>query len=254
MNRWAKLVWVGLGFCSSQAALAQSQDLKRSVAVAHTQESLSNGSPDWRELELRVGQRLTPQNAWGLGVRQTRRFGLDDTTLEATYSAPLASGWVGTLEGGFSPDHRVMPSSSLSANLQYEFAPAWLVHLGAKSTQYDTGPVSQASLMLERYISSFSVLAAWRPARALGADAQTSEIRFNYYYGDKSQLGLSYAKGQEATPVGAALTVLADIESAALTGKHGLGGPWTLAYALTSVRQGNFYTRSGFRIGVEHAF
>lgn len=254
MKYLAVALIAGASLAGPRAIEAQTRDLQRSLGVSYTQESLTNGSPDWRELELRFNHRLGAQNALGLGLRQTRRFGLDDTSADAAFLAPLGSGLVGSLEVSFSPEHRVLPRSALAGGLQYEFAPAWLAHLGAKSTQYDAGPVSQASMMLEHYFSAFSVLAAWRPVRAFGADAQSSEVRFNYYYSDKSQLGFSFAKGQEVTPVSSALTVMADVESAALTGKHWLGGQWAVAYSLTSTRQGSFYTRSGFRIGVEHAF
>ena len=235
-------------------ALAETAGRSTTVEVAHERESLSNGLADWRETSLQIGHNVAPRQAVGLSLRQTSRFGLDDTAAGLTWAQPLNERLTASLEASASPTHRVLARHALGASLQYEFAPAWLVHTGLKSTQYDNASVNQGLLMLEHYVSAFSGSLAWRPVSALGTHSQSTELRGNYYYGDKSMVGLIVASGQEATTLGNQTVVLADVRSVALIGRHWVRGDWGLTYAITRTRQGSFYNRNGVRLGVQYAF
>ncbi|HKY02872.1 MAG TPA: YaiO family outer membrane beta-barrel protein, partial [Burkholderiales bacterium] len=138
--------------------------------------------------------------------------------------------------------------------LQYEIARAWLVHGGARTTRYDDVRVNQGLLMLEHYFGNFSALVAWRPSRAFSVTAHSYELRGAYYYTDTSSVVFSFADGEEATNVGTGV-VIADVRSYALIGKHDLEpGRWALRYALSYVKQGDFYNRRGLTLGVEYNF
>jgi YaiO family outer membrane protein len=243
------ICWVAL-------APAQAEPISRptTLEVAHERASLSNGQADWRETSLQIDHRYAPRQAAGLALRQTRRFGLGDTAIDLSGSQPLTERATVLLEASVSPTHRVLAKSALGASLQYEFAPAWLLHTGFKNTRYDNANVNQGLLMLERYVGSFSGSIAWRPASALGQHANGFELRGNYYYGDKSMVGLIVASGQEATTVSSQTVVLADVRAVALVGRHWLRDDWALTYAISRTRQGSFYDRNGVRLGVQYAF
>lgn len=235
-------------------ALAETAGRPTTVEVAHEHESLSNGLDDWRETSLQIGHTYAPRQAAGLSLRQTRRFGLDDTAIGLTWSQPLGERLTASLEASVSPTHHVLARHALDASLQYEFSPAWLVHTGLKNTQYDNASVNQGLLMLEHYVSSFSGSLAWRPVGALGTHAHSIELRGYYYYGNKSLIGVIVASGQEATTVSNQTVALADVRSVAFTGRHWVRDDWAVTYALTRTRQGSFYNRNGVRLGVQHAF
>jgi YaiO family outer membrane protein len=137
--------------------------------------------------------------------------------------------------------------------VQYEFAPAWLLHGGARSTRYDETRVNQGLLMLEHYVGPFSWAAGWRPTRAFGTTAHNGELRASYYYGDAGSVGLILAAGREATSIGETVT-LASMRSVALVGRHRLQRNWTLTYSAGHTRQGDFYTRNGLSLGIQYAF
>lgn len=241
--------------CAAMApALAETAGRPTTVEVAHEHESLTNGLDDWRENSLQIGHSYAPRQAVGLSLRQTRRFGLNDTAIGLTWSQPLDDRLTASLEASASPTHRVLARHALGANLQYEFAPAWLVHTGLKSTQYDNATVNQGLLMLEHYVSSFSGSLAWHPVSALGTHSHSTELRGHYYYGDKSMIGLIVASGKEATTISNQKVALADVRSVALMGRHWVRGDWAVTYAVTRTRQGSFYNRNGVRLGVQHAF
>lgn len=248
---WGALAcWAAVSCAQAQTPTA----LSNSVELAHEHESLTRGLDDWRDTSLRIAHTYAPRQAVDLWVRQTSRFSQDDTELGLNYSQPLSERLTASVEAAHSPSHRVLPRHALGAGLQYEFAPAWLVHTGVKSTRYDNTTVAQGLLMLEHYFSSFSASVSWRPARALGRHANSFELRGSYFYGDKSMIGLIVASGREATAIGAQNVVLADVRSAALVGRHWLRNDWALTYTIARTRQGNFYTRTGLRLGVQHAF
>lgn len=246
--------------CGATLAPAQAEAVSRpsTLELAQERASLSNGQADWRETSLQIGHRYAPRQAAGLALRQTRRFGLDDSAIDLSGSQPLGERLTASLEASASPTHRVLAKSALGASLQYEFAPAWLLHTGFKNTRYNNANanvnVNQGLLMLERYVSSFSGSIAWRPVSALGTHAHAFELRGNYYYGDKSMVGLILASGQEATTVSRQTVALADVRALALVGRHWLREDWALTYAVSRTRQGSFYDRNGVRLGVQYAF
>ena len=215
---------------------------------------LSNGTPDWRETTLRLTRKLSRQSAKTIELTQTNRFGLDDQEISGLLSTPLSDKLTATVSGSISPTHRVLARQRVEGSLQYEFAPAWLVHGGLGHRRYDTVRVDQANLMLEHYFSSFSVSAAWKPVRASGVSSESAELRFSYYYGDANFAGLIVSNGQEATSITPSTVVLADVRAIALLGRHWLTRQWAMNYALTRAQQGNFYTRNSVRLGAEYAF
>ena len=215
---------------------------------------LSNGTPDWRETSMRLTSKLNRQTVRSVVLSQTNRFGLDDHEISGSLSAPASDQLTATVSGSFSPTHRVLARHSLEGSLQYEFAPAWLIHGGLGQRRYDATRVDLASLTLEHYFSSFSVSVAWKPVQALGARSESAELRVSYYYGDANSAGLIISSGREATSTRPGTVVLADVRATALLGRHWLNRQWAVNYALSRTQQGNFYTRNSVRLGAEYAF
>ncbi len=225
-----------------------------SVELATGRQSLSNGSADWTETSARISHGWGTRQLSELGLVQTERFGLRDEQLTGLLVRPLSPRLTASVDASWSPSHRVLARYHLGGMLQYEFAPAWLVHGGLRSTHYDTATVTQGTVMLERYVSSFSWLAAWRPVQTQGSSTSSLELRGSYYYGEKNSVGLSLAGGQEAARINGSIVQLTDVRSATAFGRHWLTPDWALNYEWGSTRQGDFYTRRGWRIGVQHLF
>lgn len=224
------------------------------LEISTDHQRLSNGGPDWSEQAVRWSQALGQRRQIDLTLLQASRFGLQDEQLQAGYSHALTPRLNATLDLSQSNTHRFLAQRSTGLMLQYELPDGWLVHGGVKSTAYDSADVGQTTLMLERYVGSFSWALAWRATRAFATDSQGGELRGSHYYGERNFIGISWAVGQEATPLGAGVLVQADVESVALTGRHGLDRKWALGYAVSSTRQGNFYSRSGVRVGLQYIF
>jgi YaiO family outer membrane protein len=245
---------LALGLIVPLSAGAQAVEHATTVELAYGRESLSNGSPDWQEAALDVGHRFADRQYLGVSLRQNRRFGLQDNSAWGTYVRPLNERLVATIEGSVSPGAHFLARYTLAGALQYEFAPGWLLHSGVKTAGYENDRVTEGSLRLERYVSDFSWSLAWKPVHGLGRFAQSFEARGAYYYGNRNMVGLIAAAGREATSVAAQEVVLAKVRSLALIGRHQIGANWALTYAISRTKQGDFYTRTGGRLGVQYFF
>ncbi|KQT07684.1 YaiO family outer membrane beta-barrel protein [Ramlibacter sp. Leaf400] len=243
-----------LVLASAAGAQAPSQPPQDRILLLADHHRLDRGLADWNEAGVQLSRHWSVREVAEIGLLRTRRFGQDDTQLQAGYSAALGPRLTGAVQGNASPSHHVLARYALGGNLQYEFADRWLAHAGARHTRYDNARVNQLRLALEHYTGPFSVLAAWSPARALGQGADTVELRGHWYYGEDSSVGVIASRGDEATQLGAGRVVLADVRSLALTGRHGLApGRW-LVWGVNRTRQGDFYTRSGATLGLQLAF
>ncbi|MDH5204423.1 MAG: YaiO family outer membrane beta-barrel protein [Hylemonella sp.] len=225
-----------------------------STSVSTERHQLSRGGPDWSESVFQLQRTRGPRQVAELSLTQSSRFGLHDDQVGAQYSQALTEDLTASAQASSSSSHHFLPRHSLGALLQYEFAPAWLLHFGSTHRQYTDLRTVQATLMLERYVAAFSWALAWRPVRALGREAASTELRANYYYADRSFLGLSVSTGQEATQVTPSTVALIDVESIGFKGRHQLTQAWIFNYALSSTRQGDFHIRNGLLIGAQYLF
>lgn len=235
-------------------AFADSENPQIQIEVGAESSRLSNGSPDWRAQSLRITRKQSPREVREVTLTQTNRFGLDDQQISGVYSTPLSDKLTASIGANISPSHRVLAKQGVEGALQYEFAPAWLLHGGLANNRYDNANVDLANLMLERYFSSFSVSAAWRPVRALGVSSSSYQLRGSYYYGDANFIGVVASSGREATSVSANSVLLADVRATALLGRHWLSRHWAVNYAVTSSRQGSFYSRNSISLGAQYSF
>ncbi len=251
MKRCAAMVLGLSGVCLP--ALSAEVPGTTTVGVDVSSESLSIGGADWSELSVRATRDIAPRTMAAVALTRTRRFGLDDSQLAASAALPFGPKLVATVDAVFSPSHRVLARHALGAALQLEFAPAWLVHGGLRTTSYDAVRVNQGLLMMERYVGDVSMALAWRPTRAFAATAHGYSAQAAWYYGDKDSVGITLASGDEASSLPGAV-VLGRVRAAALTGRHVIATGWTFNYGFSQTRQVGMYTRKGINFGLAHAY
>jgi YaiO family outer membrane protein len=266
--RWAMAAVTLLSNLAAQSANAQTALVSVPTTAIESSESpsriqaevaaessrLSNDSPDWRALSLRVARTRGPRQVQELTLTDSSRFGLKDQQIGALIALPLAERLTATLDAQVSPSHRVLARHGVGGNLQYEFAPAWLLHTGVGFKRFNDARVTQGSVMIEHYFSSFSAAAAWKPVSALGTHSTSTEVRAAWYYGDASSLALVLSRGDEATAVAASRVELADVRSLAVFGSHRFSPAWSLTYGLARTRQGAFYNLNSVRLGAQYLF
>lgn len=243
-----KAVIAALLMTAGVAANAQS-----TVGLMLGTERLSNNTPDWHEATVQLQHQYGPRQSAGAGFTRTERFGLQDSQFAVNYAHPFGEKLVASFDANASSTHRVLARHAFGTALQFEFAPAWLLHAGARTTKYDEERVNQGLLMLEHYFSSFSAALGWRPARAFDTTVHSGELRGAYYYGDRNSVGLIVAAGKEAASIAGTVT-LTSLRSAAVVGRHWLNRDWAVNYSAGYTRQGDFYSRNGISLGLQYAF
>ena len=248
------LIAAALGISLPSAAQTDKTTQPFIVELSVEDQSLSNNSPNFQETTLRLNRWLGPRHIVEFSLVNARRFGLRDNQLLASYVHPISDKLGVAVDASVCQSHNFLARHSLDLRLQYQFAPAWVAYAGVKNTQYPDLSVRQGLLMIERYIGAFSVAASWHPVQAFGKNTSSRVIKGYYYYGDDNMMGLILSSGQEATQISNALITLATVKSRTLSGRHWVKPRWAITYALGSTQQGDFYTRQGLRLGIQHAF
>lgn len=224
------------------------------IEWSQSSDRLSNGGTSWHSEELRLSSQIALRHQIGGTLRQASRFGLADRQIEINYAFPLTGRLTGAATASGSSTHRFLPKSDFGASLQYEIAPAWLLNAGAVQSEYDKASVTKAVLGVEHYFSALRVALGWRPSRAEGVMANGADVRVDYYYGDLDFIGLQAASGREAANIDGRGVTVSAVRSAAIIGRHGLTRNWTIRYGIEKVKQGDFYNRTGVRLGAQYAF
>lgn len=241
------------GFAAILMAAAAAANAQSTIGLTLGAEHLGNNTPDWREASVQLQHQYAARHSAGVAFARTERFGLQDRQFSVSHARPFSEKLVASFDANASSTHRVLARHGAGAALQFEFAPAWLVHAGARTTKYDAERVNQGLLMLEHYFSSFSASIGWRPARAFDSTAHSGELRGAYYYGDRNSVGVILAGGKEAASIAGAVT-LTSLRSAAVVGRHWLNRDWAVNYSAGHTRQGDFYSRNGISLGLQFAF
>lgn len=225
-----------------------------SVSLRLDTSHLDRGYAPWREQALAWRRAWQSGESLELGVAAIRRFDLEDQRLSLAWNQRLSKDLALSVEAAWSPSPQVLARSVAGARVSWNFQPQWVAYAGARTSDFREGAVHQGTLALERYVGPFSVTASWMPSRALGASTSAASLRGDWYYADRSSVGVIAAQGREATRLGPASLVLAEVRTTALVGRHALSGPWSLGWGVERVHQGDFYTRTGASVALQRAF
>ncbi len=226
------------------------------IEIGYGRETLSNNLPDWKQAYVLASYRIGDRQTLYGGLRETRRFGLTDSEAHAGFYSPLGKTWTSQLELGLSPTHEVLPRYSLYGQLHKILGDGWGAGLGLRHSEYTLTATNTLSLMAERYWRNFRgayTLYSGRPEGA--ASASSHRFQLNYYYADRSAVGLSYSTGREVEYLGPSRGVISsDVQNWTLSGQHWFTPAWALTYDLVNQEQGSLYRRLGLQFGLRYSF
>lgn len=242
--------------CAQPASVDPRPSPPLEVELGATHEELTNNQPDWSSVYLEATRTFRPRNTLYGGLRQTRRFGLDDSEAYGGLYYPIAQAWTVLVEASVSPEHNVLPKHSVFGQLHRELAGGLVAHLGARFTDYSGSDVRMGVAGAEYYWADFRAAYTFYSSRLEGAgSAPAHRFQLNYYYGDGSSTGIAYTSGREAENVGPPRGVItSDVRDWTLTGRHWFSKDWAVSYDLLTHEQGTLYRRQGARLGLRHRF
>lgn len=229
---------------------------QNSLELGYSRENLTNNNSDWTSTYLLGSRKLGERRTFYGGLRETRRFGLDDSEAHAGLYFPLGTTWGGVVEGSYSGTHEVLPHNSVYGELQKILPGGWGLGLGLRHNEYTSTASNVVSLLAERYWGNFRGAYTLYSGSPEGASSAASHrLQLSYYYADRSSVGLSYSNGREVESVGPPRgVVVSDVLNWTVTGQHWLTPAWALTYDLVYHEQGDFYRRQGLRLGVRRSF
>ena len=237
------LIWVG-----------RAMALEAEAGFSH--EQLTNNNADWNSVYLEATHGFAPRQTLYGALRQVERFDLSDSQIEAGYYHPLTGRLTGHIEGNASPDHNVLPKGSLFGELALGLGAGWVVSGGVRKSEYAASGTRIITASLERYFSryrAFYTLSNGKPEDT--ASASSHRIGLDYYYADeRSRAGVSATWGREVENIPPAGIVTSDVRALNVYGRHWIAPQWAVTWELGTHEQGDFYRRTGGRLGLRRSF
>ncbi len=268
--RWGALALAA----AAAAAAAQTPPLRTEVTVDAAHESLSNGSPDWREAGIAARLRWAPHALAEAGIRRVQRYGETDHELAFGVALPLDERWSATARATVVDGPNFLPRLGAGFDLSRSLPDGWVASGGWGRNLYASpgvAPSGTTSLRLgvERYVGAWRFAGDWNRARLDGGvTADGIRLQVDRYFGDDGRIGLLWARGDELenAPGGFLST---RVRTLVLTGRWPLAAGWRITGELGQARVGGAvrrqgletaapsgpgYHRNGVRVGVERAF
>lgn len=227
------------------------------VETGTSHEALTNNYGFWDSTYLRFVKRDTAsfQTVYA-SIESDERYGQRDTQATAGAYFPLAENWLANVEATASGSHNVLPSSSVSAGVQYQSGGHWFEGVAVRHVQYDAGSVDEQLFTLEHYWSNYRLSYELTIATLAGTGTQSEHsAEIDRYYGKNgSYAGISYVTGREIDSFGTPVLATSNVHGWSIAGRHWMNGTWAIAYAYSRLNQGFLYTRSGGRLGLDYRF
>lgn len=226
------------------------------LEAGYTFDSLNNGYANWRSAYLEGARELGKNHTVYGTLRKTDRFNERDSEAMAGWYYPLAKNWIMQAQGSYSPTHNILARWSGLAQLGHVFEGGWGAYLGASHREYSAALTNAGIFTLEKYWSNYRIAYINTTTALAGSgSADSSRIQFTRYYGGRNSIGLDLSDGNEIDNIGPPLGILkSHVRAIDLRGRHWISRNWAAAYEIGTVRQGNFYTRNIFRLGLRHRF
>lgn len=225
---------------------------RRMALVGHF-DALDHGLQDWSGLRLELGNTTRKRSGVYGALVQERRFGEEDTGVEAGAALAFGDGWMFQPELSIAPGSHFLPRNSLDLRLTRELGGGWVGSGSIGRRHYRDADVDRAALQVERYVGAWRWSYQLNLGRLRGRDSAGHDLRLAREYGERSEIGVLAAFGQEPSVLGSGL-VTANVRAFGLFGRHAFDPNWALLWNAGSVRQGDFYTRHGIVLGIERRF
>lgn len=237
---------------TEQSALGNGNESGRTqMELGASYDVLSRNQGYWRTEYLNFEHRFSGRQQLYGSLLQTERFKLNDEQFLLGGNYPLAAKLLLNVEGSISPSPQVLANHSLTAALQAELGLGWVLGGGYRRSEYRTGPLQQASVVLENYFSDFRAAYSSKVTDSFGESRFGQRLDFSWYYQDANFVNLTYSTGAE---VGGYQGIVYQTQFFGLRGRHWFSRDWAVGWEIGRVKQGEAYTREGGGIGLRWAF
>ncbi|MGQ4877142.1 YaiO family outer membrane beta-barrel protein [Billgrantia sp. LNSP4103-1] len=234
---------------------AVSQERRTEAEVSQRYDTLDNGYDDWLAQRLELQSARPGAAGWYGEFLRERRYRTWDEGFLAGLAIPLGEEWVVQPEFGRNFSADFLPDWHVDLRVQRAFIDGYVGSVSVRRTRYEASQVDRLALGLERYWGN------WRGAYTLNASKVASggtpvghALALDYYYGERSVVGMRAAIGREEEGLPDGRVVTTEVESLALRGRHWFQPEWAVTWEVGALSQGELYDRYGIQLGLRHAF
>ncbi len=222
-----------------------------SIVAGAGQQKLSNGSPSWNEQFVEVSRDQGSWSRYRIGIYRDERFDNADISVMLGGDFTFASYWLAGLDVRFSSGADFQPDLDWSANIGRSFDDGWVVGFRYRHREYPNTSVTSATATVEKYLGNYRVAYALGVSRLPAAsNLLNHSLTINWYYNDRSSLGVTINGGKEAEAIGPGQVLETDVRSASLGGRRQLTDRFGLQWWLGLHDQGDYYRREYLGLAV----
>ena len=225
----------------------------REAGVSVRHDWLTQGLDPWRAARFEVNGRTAEGRGWYVAGAQERRFGLVDSGVEAGVALPLTSRWTLQVDGGGWPGSEFQPRWFGDVRAQHAFDRGTVLGASLRRTRYPEVTVDRLALGVEQYWGAWRFGYTFNRTDVAGNRVSGHDLAFDRYYRERDSIGLRLTSGSEDALQGTDIVASA-VRAAAVQGRHGVAGDWSVQWAAGYVRQGAFYDRRWVQLGLRRAF
>ncbi len=238
----------------SAASLSLPQS-KTAWEAGFSSESLTRGQPSWRSRYVLGEWSTAERRSLSFGLRQTERYALSDREMNLGGMLPLRADMQLHMEAGLSDTHRVLPARYGQVDWLYQPAQGWALDTGFRRSLYDLGLTRVAHLTLDRYLGMERFGYTLYEGGPDGSGSSPSHRwQWAHYYGESDWLGLTLSRGRESENTGSTGFLSSEVRGVMLSGRHSFAAQWSLSWDAGRQKQGDYYSRSGVRLGLRHTY
>jgi YaiO family outer membrane protein len=229
------------------------QTVKRiGIGLGFSNDAFANGFTNWYGAYLPDFDRVAERNTLGLSDRNA----LSASCCER--SNTLAP-----------PQQHANAASALPASptlsvfaivrkrgLDFDLKDGWKLQAGSRSREYsETFQTKLGFLTVERFWASVRASYSFQLERSKGLSLATSQVlRFDYLYGPRDSIGVSYSAGREFADLGTLGILNTEVRSVGITGQHWFKKDWAFTYQAGHSDHGSLPAYDQVRLGLQRSF
>lgn len=205
---------------------------------------LDNGAPSWNRQFFEVSRDSESSGRHRINVSRESRFSTSDLALLVGSDFSVADQWQIGADLSFASNPDFLPNSVLGAYIGRSLERGWGVTLAYRHRNFSTVTVGSTTVTAERYVDAFRFAYSLSASHLSGAgNSLGHSFTSNWYYNDRSSIGLSISAGTEAEAIGPGRVLESRVRGLVVSGRRELNRKLGLQWWIGLHEQGNFYRR-----------
>jgi len=230
------------------------------IGLGFSNDAFANGFTNWYGAYLPEFDRVAGRNTiYGLS-RET--LGLSDRNALSA-SCCERSNTLAPPQGHANAASALPASPTLSVSaivrkrgLDFDLKDGWKLQAGSRNREYsETFQTKLGFLTVERFWASVRASYSFQLERSKGLSVAAGHVvRFDYLYGPRDSIGVSYSAGREFADLGAVGILNTEVRSVGVRGQHWFKKDWAFTYQAGHSDHGTLPSFNQVRLGLQRSF